>query len=385
MSGREKNALSESNSSLVHVPSDQFIVARVTRGQDGQYLSSTAGYLLASRLLDMMSAQGTLLVNEPGLALASSLARLAAEQDKHVCFTTEGDAELSQWISIHPRTPERQLRALLPEKVSVFFDFSTNKVKEDTLGSRIKTCLSTASIALNAQSFLGKDSFVRSDLSSFSVLDLLKTATLKSRSTAIDIPWSNMALFDLPGNHTPDPMAVIDWHATPTALVKVNPVDPGKMFAKDKTYLLLGLTGRIGKSLCEHMIAHGARYIVLTSRRPRIDGTRLESIRALGATVKVFANDVTDESDVRQLYHVVSETLPSIAGVVNGEMALHSAPFSEMGTSRLKSKAFLFATVSRVVTLGTYFRAKGPEYFLMRQSLTSLLCRYEVDAGCSRP
>ena len=157
---------------------------------------------------------------------------------------------------------------------------------------------------------------------------------------------------------------MVDWNATPTVSIKINPVDPSHMFARDKTYLLLGLTGRIGKSIYEHMVANGAKYIVLTSRRPRVDSAWLESCQASGATVKVFSNDVTDEADVRQLYHVISETLPPIADVVNGEMALHSARFSEMTVKSMQS--VLDPMVAGSCHLDAIFSADHPlDFFIM--------------------
>ena len=125
--GEKVLALAESNRSLICVPIDRLVAATDTIGHEEQYLSSTAGFLLANHLLSTKLTRGALLVYQPSLNLASSLSQLASEQDKCVFFRAEDEGPYSQWITLHPRTPNRQLRALLPEDICVFVDFSANQ------------------------------------------------------------------------------------------------------------------------------------------------------------------------------------------------------------------------------------------------------------------
>ena len=81
--------------------------------------------------------------------------------------------------------------------------------------------------------------------------------------------------------------AMIDWSTSPPVTVPVRPVDVTSLFFEDKTYWLVGLTGSLGLSLCEWVIQHGAKNIVLSSRNPKIDERWLNHVKALGAVVKI--------------------------------------------------------------------------------------------------
>ncbi len=85
------------------------------------------------------------------------------------------------------------------------------------------------------------------------------------------------------------PVSIVDWTADPVVPVKVQPVDSEDLFRPDRTYLLIGLSGEVGQSLCQWMVGHGARYVVLTSRSPKVSKEWIESLEAFGATIKAFS------------------------------------------------------------------------------------------------
>lgn len=86
------------------------------------------------------------------------------------------------------------------------------------------------------------------------------------------------------------PLAVVDC-SIPTAIVPVHvqAIDSGTIFRADRTYFLVGMSGQVGQSLCQWMVEHGARYIVLTSRRPQVHPEFIASMEEFGATIKVLA------------------------------------------------------------------------------------------------
>lgn len=92
---------------------------------------------------------------------------------------------------------------------------------------------------------------------------------------------------------TPNPnadkvrFAILDCTDTPIQ-ASVHPIDDGRIFRADKTFLLVGLTGELGQSLCKWMVEQGARSIVLTSRRPNVSEHFLNSFTETGATVKAL-------------------------------------------------------------------------------------------------
>ncbi|RYP69906.1 hypothetical protein DL769_005147 [Monosporascus sp. CRB-8-3] len=111
------------------------------------------------------------------------------------------------------------------------------------------------------------------------------------------------------------PCTVIDWTSTSGVLTKVKPAASLITFSNERTYWLAGLTGGLGLSLCEWMIRHGARNVVISSRSPRIDVSWLEEMRALGAVVKVASCDITKKEEVVLLHADICSSMPPIAGV----------------------------------------------------------------------
>jgi hybrid polyketide synthase/nonribosomal peptide synthetase ACE1 len=83
-------------------------------------------------------------------------------------------------------------------------------------------------------------------------------------------------------------LVVIDWCTASTVPMTLEPVDARPLFVKDRSYWLVGLTGNLGLSLCRWMIAHGAKYIAVSSRNPKIDPRWLKGFEAAGATVNFY-------------------------------------------------------------------------------------------------
>lgn len=73
--------------------------------------------------------------------------------------------------------------------------------------------------------------------------------------------------------------SVIRWLLEEDVEVRVRPLDARRLFSQHKTYLLVGLSGEIGQSLCEWMISNGAGCVCLTSRRPKVNKKWLESFQ----------------------------------------------------------------------------------------------------------
>lgn len=84
------------------------------------------------------------------------------------------------------------------------------------------------------------------------------------------------------------PLAIVDW-TSPVVSARVQALDHADIFKADRTYLLVGLSGDLGQSLCEWMGCHGARFVVLTSRTPKVDTSFIRSMEALGVVVRVLS------------------------------------------------------------------------------------------------
>ncbi|MEE6176654.1 type I polyketide synthase [Mycobacterium sp. 050134] len=101
----------------------------------------------------------------------------------------------------------------------------------------------------------------------------------------------------------------------------------------DATYLVTGGLGALGMEIAGYLAAHGARHLVLTSRRAPADDTRqrIDAIREQhGCDVRVVAADVANPHDVARLVATVQAELPALAGIV------HAA--GEIGTTPLQTQ-----------------------------------------------
>ncbi len=97
--------------------------------------------------------------------------------------------------------------------------------------------------------------------------------------------------------------------------------NPGALeLRSDATYLVTGGLGSLGLEIAGYLAAHGARQLVLTSRRApgeaaqrQIDAMREQH----GCEVRTVAADVADPHDVARLLAAVQDELPPLAGIVH--------------------------------------------------------------------
>ena len=100
----------------------------------------------------------------------------------------------------------------------------------------------------------------------------------------------------------------------------------------DATYLVTGGLGALGLEIAGYLAAHGARHLVLTSRRSPSDAAqqRIDALREqYGCEFRVIAADVANPHDVARLLATVQAELPPLAGIV------HAA--GEIGTTPLRT------------------------------------------------
>ncbi|KAF1952134.1 hypothetical protein CC80DRAFT_479691 [Byssothecium circinans] len=105
------------------------------------------------------------------------------------------------------------------------------------------------------------------------------------------------------------------------------------LLRSDATYVLIGGTGGLGRSMASWMVGKGAKHIVLLSRSGGLKGKAKEQIDALneaGAAIVVRRCDVADRTDVEQLISTGLEGLPPVRGLIHGAMVLHDVLFEKM-------------------------------------------------------
>lgn len=290
--GSKVLSVSEKNASTIYVPKAWSTPVDVGKGIDAPYLSIVTGYLSSQHILAMMPAGGTLVVHEPDPFLASLLSRQLAVKGSHVIYTTSNpDVLKKHWLYIHPRTPKRAIDGMLPKNVSLFLDLSTDSATVGGLGSRIAASLPKLCERGNASALIARESLVLSVAHDDEVSEILRKANsfavAVSSGVPEGMPLQLVALRDvLSDTVRTGPLSIVDWRGESAIPTLVEPVEERKdLFENRKTYWMVGLAGDLGQSLCDWMISHGARYIVLTSRTPKVAEEWIRSHEAKGITI----------------------------------------------------------------------------------------------------
>jgi 3-oxoacyl-(acyl-carrier-protein) synthase/NADP-dependent 3-hydroxy acid dehydrogenase YdfG/acyl carrier protein len=144
---------------------------------------------------------------------------------------------------------------------------------------------------------------------------------------------------------------------------------------KNKTYLISGGLGRIGKALCQRLAKDGHSMILIGKRQlSKIDGYEdfLNAIQKLGGFIDYFSGDIGSNEDMASIFTLISKKYKVINGVFHlAGIADHWTPLAE--------KEFLFfdrtlrPKIQGTLLLDKFTRDFDPEYFVNFSSLNAIL------------
>ncbi|KAK2612291.1 hypothetical protein QQS21_001717 [Conoideocrella luteorostrata] len=129
---------------------------------------------------------------------------------------------------------------------------------------------------------------------------------------------------------------------TGKVVVKHSPIDQVKAthptgkpssLHSNATYIIIGGTGGLGRSIARRLAQRGAGHIVLLSRNGKMTlelDDLVQRCRALGGTIHVRPCDVGSEEDVSYLLADLKKTLPPVRGVIHAAMVLKDMLFESM-------------------------------------------------------
>ncbi|MGV0850694.1 type I polyketide synthase [Mycolicibacterium phlei] len=106
----------------------------------------------------------------------------------------------------------------------------------------------------------------------------------------------------------------------------------------DATYLVTGGLGAIGLEAAGYLAAHGARHLVLTSRREPGDAAqqRIDAIREQhGCDVRVLTADVSNPHDVARVLTTIRGELPALAGVIHAAGVISTTPLQDLDDAEI--------------------------------------------------
>ncbi|KAH0497490.1 hypothetical protein TgHK011_004790 [Trichoderma gracile] len=166
-----------------------------------------------------------------------------------------------------------------------------------------------------------------------SVMRLLENKTINPIGpiTSVSIQGVEAALRKLQSGKTTGKLVVT--HSGHSQVRATHPAPRSDILECDATYLIIGGTGGLGRSITRRMVRRGARHIILLSRSGKVtdDVSKLmKESRKLGASIYVVPCDVADAESVRALVQELQDDMPPIRGIIHAAMVLRDVLFEKM-------------------------------------------------------
>lgn len=290
-------ALSTTQASVIYPDVVIPIDCELPMGSEAEFLHLVGLHHLALEVLQNLDGGDRILAHEPGLLLGKVLQSKARDQGIDLTVTTSSENYREQ-IYVHPNASDRSLVELDLPTVSLLLDLSDVGARSAALAQRMRGQTSTLCRVETRDKLFGgipkSTSAARLDRACENLLDAMKQAsqdvsTLEQCSLPTQTQEIRIGDDISKLKHLCAPFLVINWNREAEVMASIQPVDTGLRFSKHKTYWLAGLTGSLGVSLCQWMVDHGARYVVMSSRQPKIDLLWLEQMHKVGATIRVLA------------------------------------------------------------------------------------------------
>lgn len=325
-SGDKVLALSGVNGSLVTVLRDRVLYrwqqhsVQTASAEDATELHAFLALAFANHLVGGL--EGPAWVHGAPDGLGEAIEVVARERDVAVLQTMSDITKTSDVGFVHPYAREADVRDIRPKDLRSFISLA--RPQHGTLSALIRASLPASATAKVVQ-----------DLTvgfSLPALRSLASQLLSTRLSALAKPVEVVAIGRVSEFRSKDlgPAAVIDWSAIETVSALVRPLEHHGLFAPDKTYLLCGMTGDLGISVCLWMVDHGARNVVLTSRNPSVSPSVLDYLSRRGATVRPMAVDITKMGALRAAYDDIKSSMPPVGGVMNAAMVLRDRLFHRL-------------------------------------------------------
>ncbi|KAJ8132306.1 hypothetical protein O1611_g1320 [Lasiodiplodia mahajangana] len=372
--GEKLLALSHSMESQPTVLADWTMPLPLEDANPASLLAAIAARVTASSILQLTSSKGAVVVHEPSALIGTALAQQAQQSSIEIVITTSVKGCTPKgWLYIPDNLPRRLVKKALPASTALFIDLSQalNSIKA---GQLIGECLPKSCATYDTHNLYGTTTEIRSGFSPSELLETFKSACIAGSDN-----WSNLGevpviqLQDIPGLSVLEmPLTVVDCSSLNTAvLANIQQIDSGVIFRAEKTYFLVGMSGQVGQSLCQWMVEHGARYVVLASRSPKVHPEFIKSMEEVGATIKVLSLDITKRESLYACYEEMSKTLPPVAGVAQGAMVLRDSMFDGLTFENLTT--VLDPKVTGTQLLDELFYDAPLDFFIVMSSLTSVV------------
>ncbi|GKT82135.1 polyketide synthase [Colletotrichum tofieldiae] len=363
--------------SIVHVPKELVVACPVSKAADADILQALAARVVSMTIVDPLVEGETLVVHNPTELLAWALASESSRKSVRVHFIADASQEYlpSSWIKLAPYMTQAEISNVLPDNTASFVGLSNYRVRNSENESTILSMLPPHCRKETAATLYSSVGWQGSTSSATALGQLLQRAVDNSQ---MDADQSRKAtsgaipIDDLINGFGPEnPDTVIDWTLSKPHPVRVSRLDSAAFFKSDKTYWMCGLSGALGISLCDWMIDRGARYLVLTSRNPKISPNWIEAHKQNGVNVTIIPCDVTNEPALRAAHKTICDTLPPIIGVLNGAMVLRDVSIQNMSYEQMSD--VVQPKVLGSIHLDRIFHNENLDFFILFSSINCVI------------
>ncbi|TLS27255.1 hypothetical protein PpBr36_04254 [Pyricularia pennisetigena] len=314
-------ALSGSNASIVTVPAKHTFPAKDTSAAT---LSSAVAGLVAQTIVDTPQGSSVLVYAAPG-SCVDAIRQVAEARSVAVHFAGT-DSSVPGSILLNPWDTTRAVKEKLPAGIASLYDLSADTTA-NALGQRLVKITGCAARDVN---YVARDT-----ASTAAFTESLEAAQLQLVAGCIAaappvVSCTATSPTDVV-NRTLD--AVVDWQAAPKVPARVSPVDNSRLFVDNKTYLLVGLSQSMGRSIASWIIKHGGRHVVLSSRNPETpEAEWLKEMTRLGGQISVLSMDASSAESVDAGLAKLKDDykLPPVGGIAYGPLVLRDALLNNM-------------------------------------------------------
>lgn len=179
----------------------------------------------------------------------------------------------------------RSLRQKLPQDINLLYDLSSDQ-SPASLSQRLARRI-PAGCVIRHRDYLFQD--ITTQNKSAVGAEKAYQALVEAVARAKEMPPSDYGVsiikgsdIVLLGNAALDIDTLINWESEQIIPSRIRSVETDPIFVSDKTYLLVGLAGDLGRSIACFMVERGARHVVLSSRSPKIDQRWINDIYGAG-------------------------------------------------------------------------------------------------------
>ncbi|KAH7408173.1 lovastatin nonaketide synthase [Phaeosphaeria sp. MPI-PUGE-AT-0046c] len=336
--GTSAVALVDSEASVIRADPKNVVQCPSSYHIDAEGLMAFGAALIALHILDNSPTDANLLIHDPppGVAEALSMAVNSVGCEIKVTRSSVGELRLPQ---PHSRRSSRGYR-----NTGVLWLFSSFTIE-------------------NASIDIGETVSVRR-------FDP-RAITLQDAATPTLFQLAEQ-LKDLTSTTVDLEMARPDFeHHERLAKVKEWLANASKVFASNRTYFLIGMTGDLGHSLCRFLVHHGVQHIALASRAPLSCKGWVATLNSrLGTDIRVFQMDITDKKQVHDVVKTIRHTMPPIAGVANAALVLNDSLF--INTTQKMIEKQLKPKTEGTLNLHDEFSEQKLDFFIAFSSLATI-------------